>query len=84
MKTRFNSVAHRVPLHRLVRPSSEGCCHDCAKYGKYLLEVRLNGNWWHFKCTATKTEARRWLRWRSDCGAKTRMKSNANMEAPNA
>jgi hypothetical protein len=60
-----------------ILPSPEGCCHNCARDGKYLLEVRLNGYWWHFKCVETKADANLWLRWRSDDGSFTRMRENA-------
>ena len=62
---------------RLVRPSSEGCCHDCGRSGKYLLDVNLGGNWWHFQCAGTEKEAAKWIKWRSAEGAECRILPNA-------
>ena len=64
-------------MMRIVRPSSEGCCHYCGRSGKYLLDVNLNGNWWHFKCTETEKEAAKWVKWRSAKGAECRILLNS-------
>ena len=60
-------------------PSSETCCHFCALDGKYMLEVSLNQQWWHFKCVKTKKEAIKWIRWRSACGAICRIFPNTDV-----
>lgn len=75
----MNSVVNRW---QFVRPSPESCCHNCAKVGKYLLEVCINGQWWHFKCANTTVEAKSWMRWRSDDGSKVRMKLNLKEKQP--
>lgn len=56
------------------KPNSQGCCKDGFFHNApFLLEVKLNGNWWHFKCCNTIQEARRWKKWRSEGGSEVRI-----------
>lgn len=46
------------------KPCSENCCKmGFSHSAKYMLEVQLNGNWWHFKCCETKADSMRWKKW---------------------
>lgn len=70
-------MSDNYEIARLSRPFSEGCCYFCGRSGKYLLDVNLNGVWWHFKCAETKKKAAKWVKWRSAAGAECRILLNS-------